>query len=220
MKYLKLFEDFTKDNYKKLQDTLNKIKKDDEFADFKSLGYIDDIKNIVEESNNIEDLTLKINSFIENDKKIKNPQLANSIYDKAIKMFNIKKNKVVENLENNVEHDIDNIVDSYLETAFWTDQEQIEEKGDDVSSADFSEETKEKAKEDIISFMKKTEQYLKDIPDNLIGHNFWLTRNHHGAGFWDMKELDDEIGEIVSNICHEFPEKYVFLGDDGKLYIE
>jgi hypothetical protein len=131
--------------------------------------------------------------------------------------------KLFEDFENNnIEHDIDNIVDSYLHAAFWTEEEQIKDNNDDLdlSSTDFSEKSIEESKNDIIMFMEKAGQYLNNISDDLIGHNFWLTRNHHGAGFWDMKELDEEIGEIVTKICHEFKEKYVYLGDDGKLYIE
>lgn len=27
------------------------------------------------------------------------------------------------------------------------------------------------------------------------GHDFWLTRNHHGAGFWEREELEDDSDE-------------------------
>jgi hypothetical protein len=29
------------------------------------------------------------------------------------------------------------------------------------------------------------------------GHDFWLTRNHHGAGFWDRELLDPDIDPAV-----------------------
>jgi hypothetical protein len=80
-------------SFEKLKNTVNQIQKDDEFADFKSLGYNNAIKEIVQNSNTIEDLTLKINAFIKNDKRIKTPQLSNAIYYNAINMFKNKRLK-------------------------------------------------------------------------------------------------------------------------------
>lgn len=48
------------------------------------------------------------------------------------------------------------------------------------------------------------------------GHDFWLTRNGHGSGFWD-RGLED-IGEALSEAAKEFGEQYLYVGDDGKLY--
>lgn len=33
-----------------------------------------------------------------------------------------------------------------------------------------------------------------------FGHDFWLTRNGHGSGFWDRSELG-ELGEQISALC-------------------
>lgn len=37
------------------------------------------------------------------------------------------------------------------------------------------------------------------------GHDFWLTRNHHGAGFWD-RGLPNELGEKLTKAAHDFGE--------------
>lgn len=43
-----------------------------------------------------------------------------------------------------------------------------------------------------------------------LGHDFWLTRNGHGTGFWDRSELEEGgLGERLSELCGwrtEFPE--------------
>jgi predicted RNA-binding protein Jag len=127
--------------------------------------------------------------------------------------------------ETPIEHDIDDIINSYFEAALWTDEDRLaEEVGDESAKSftifDFSEETKIKAKEEIEQFMDKVGQYLTNITDDMIGHDFWLTRNHHGAGFWDRKEIEYEIGDKISEICNEFRELMVVVGDDGKLYLE
>ena len=51
-----------------------------------------------------------------------------------------------------------------------------------------------------------------------MGHDLWLTRCGHGAGFWDgdYGDYGDLITDIVSN---NFNELHICLSD-GKLYFE
>ena len=51
-----------------------------------------------------------------------------------------------------------------------------------------------------------------------VGHDFWLTRNGHGAGFWD-RGLGD-IGERLSAAARACGEVNLFVNDDGKVYQE
>lgn len=61
------------------------------------------------------------------------------------------------------------------------------------------------------------------------GHDFLLTRNGHGAGFWDRTfknddgERDREIGDELAATCgyrgQDFSAVSAYLGDDGKVYI-
>ena len=48
------------------------------------------------------------------------------------------------------------------------------------------------------------------------GHDFWLTRNREGAGFWDGFWGED--GDTLTELAQEFPEVDVYVGDDGLLY--
>jgi hypothetical protein len=48
------------------------------------------------------------------------------------------------------------------------------------------------------------------------GHNFWLTREGHGSGFWD--EDMDEVGERLTELSEKFGEGGLYVGDDGKVY--
>ena len=43
------------------------------------------------------------------------------------------------------------------------------------------------------------------------GHDFALTRNHHGAGFWD-RGLPDTVGEDLTEIAHGYGDAYIFAG--------
>ena len=55
-----------------------------------------------------------------------------------------------------------------------------------------------------------------------FGHDFWLTRNGHGAGFWDRAPSSDpihtEIGEKLATIARTFVPLDPYVGDDGWLY--
>lgn len=59
------------------------------------------------------------------------------------------------------------------------------------------------------------------IPDSTelqtAGHDFWLTRNHHGAGFWDGDYPKAEADKLTS-ASHAFGEVNLYVGDDDKIY--
>jgi hypothetical protein len=42
------------------------------------------------------------------------------------------------------------------------------------------------------------------------GHDLWLTRNHHGAGFWDG-DWPDEAGRILTDGAHRLAERGVYF---------
>lgn len=110
------------------------------------------------------------------------------------------------------------ILQGYLTTALWT----AEFDNEDVS--DIDKYSTDSAIDDIKDFLIKldNENLLAELREKLedsdIGHNFWLTRNGHGAGFWD-KGLG-QLGDDVSKICRKFGEKYIYKGDDEKIYID
>lgn len=49
------------------------------------------------------------------------------------------------------------------------------------------------------------------------GHDFWLTRNGHGCGFWDG-DWEEPAATKLTNLAKQFGELSVYLGDDGKIY--
>lgn len=50
------------------------------------------------------------------------------------------------------------------------------------------------------------------------GHDFWLMRNRHGAGFWDRGL--GELGEKLTLASHAAGERNAYVGNDEKIYIE
>jgi hypothetical protein len=49
----------------------------------------------------------------------------------------------------------------------------------------------------------------------MAGHDFWLTRNGHGAGFWDRGL--GRYGDRLTAAAKAFGEVDVYLDDDGKV---
>lgn len=117
------------------------------------------------------------------------------------------------------------VLNSYIAAALWSS---TDDKGEHLdkkhNKGDISEETLSKIKKDITNFLKEAEQYLKEseLDDGQIGHDFWLTRNRHGVGFWDRgsgksKEINTALKKI-SDISSSYGETDLYIGDDKKIY--
>jgi hypothetical protein len=49
------------------------------------------------------------------------------------------------------------------------------------------------------------------------GHDFWLTRCGHGAGFWDGDWPEPQAARLTS-AAERFGNVDLYVGDDGKIY--
>ena len=88
------------------------------------------------------------------------------------------------------------------------------------ASDDIDVDSKISAYNDIKEFIKNCGDEAIDeaIDENglfQLGMDIWLTRNHHGSGFFDRK-YDNE--EILTNSADNLKEKYLYIGDDNKIY--
>lgn len=61
----------------------------------------------------------------------------------------------------------------------------------------------------------RTEQWSGE---ELAGHDFWLTRNGHGTGFWDRGL--GALGERLSAAAKVYSGVDLYPGDDGLIYGE
>jgi hypothetical protein len=111
--------------------------------------------------------------------------------------------------------DLNEFTRHYVVAALWTSEPEEE-----VTPGDFeqyglalvenvSEDWLEQAKADCERFQQENETLLEQAgDDSQNGHDFWLTRNHHGAGFWD-RGYPDEIGDALTDAAHAFGEAYL-----------
>jgi len=119
---------------------------------------------------------------------------------------------------------LDPFVSAYLEAALWSsnDNSDPETGGEPLDQnfgiEDIAPESIEKAKADCAAFRQQAGDLLNEIDDEQAGHDFWLTRCGHGAGFWD-RGLGD-VGEKLSDIARAFGNCDAIVGDDGNVYLE
>jgi hypothetical protein len=119
---------------------------------------------------------------------------------------------------------LDAFTRAYLICALWTDDPEPgsgewNEHGD-YTIANLASEALEQAIEDCAAFRERMAAQLEQAGDDAQnGHDFWLTRNGHGAGFWD-RGYPDAIGDALTAAAQTFGEASVILGDSGRLYIE
>jgi hypothetical protein len=52
---------------------------------------------------------------------------------------------------------------------------------------------------------------------NAAAHDFILTRNGHGCGFWDGR-WNDPWGDKLTKLAEQFGEIDAYVGDDGLIY--
>ena len=116
--------------------------------------------------------------------------------------------------------ELDEFTKSYIECALWSSTDDDGESLDLYCADDIAPETLEQMREDCSDFQGNPE--IAELLDAITGsadqngHDFWLTRNHHGAGFWDRGY--GEIGKKLTDAAHVYGEYTLYVGDDGQIY--
>ena len=104
---------------------------------------------------------------------------------------------------------IDSFVNGYLVTALWSSCDMDAQPLDkDNEIEDISADDIKTAVTDCNLFREKAGSLLDGLDECELGHDFWLTRNGHGAGFW---EGDYKEGEKLTDLCKEFGEIHLDL---------
>jgi hypothetical protein len=112
---------------------------------------------------------------------------------------------------------IENLVDSALTCLLWTDVDPMGNPLDDnYYLSDIEDATVSEIKADLLNFARMNQADLNMVPLSSIGHDFILTRNGHGAGFWDRGY--GALGERLTKSAKTFGSITAEIGDDGKIY--
>lgn len=123
------------------------------------------------------------------------------------------------------ELNLEEIGKHYVIAALWTEQEEI----GDAEAKDLSDEARAHVADSVAKFVEAAKDLLPAYIERRegaggysaaaqIGHDLWLTRNHHGVGFWDRGL--EELGEALTKHAQDLCEVSLIRGDDGKLHFE
>lgn len=122
----------------------------------------------------------------------------------------------------------DDFFTGYLVCALWSSCDENDEPLDnDTSIIDLPFTTLLALARDCWDFKRSNAELLERYSEELgsngeysamerAGHAFWLTRNGHGAGFWDRGL--GELGKQLTQASKVYGSVYLYRGDDGKVY--
>ena len=132
---------------------------------------------------------------------------------------------------------MDEFTRAYIEAALWSSNDESDESGGNPLDAnygpdDIAPETLESIKADCERFQTENAILLEEFYDKLplgrdrsgewspqeqAGHDFWLSRNGHGAGFFD-RDVTRELREALQEKARQAGEVNLYVGDDGQIW--
>lgn len=111
---------------------------------------------------------------------------------------------------------LDDFTWAYIDAALWSST------GDDDEPLDANYGIHDLAPETLARFVADCKAFQDAHYDRIAvdlagaGHDFWLTRNGHGAGFWDGDW--PEHGDALTEACEAFGNCELYVADDNLIY--
>ena len=128
---------------------------------------------------------------------------------------------------------LDTMVRHALFAAIWTGTDDNGDPLDDHCGVDdFHPAAVARMRADCAAFLASARALVGAIPADyashpdcgndapvhaMVGHDFWLTRNGHGVGFW-ARDLPGTLGDELSALAHVAGELDVYIGSDARLH--
>lgn len=129
---------------------------------------------------------------------------------------------------------LDEFTRGYVEALLWAESANLPgaDEQDDSSFSDnglgwndFSDEAQAKIIADCEAFQAENAADLAAgplkvtncTPMEYAGHDFWLTRQHHGCGYWDG-DWPKDVGERLTKAANDVRGLYPYVGSNGKIY--
>lgn len=111
-------------------------------------------------------------------------------------------------------HDLDEFTQAYIECALWSSTDDNDKA---FGAGDGPNEREDMSHGLTWEDLDDNRGYLERAGDaSQNGHDFWLTRNGHGAGFWD-RGYDPDVDKHLTQAAHAFGEVYLYL-HENKVY--
>ena len=109
---------------------------------------------------------------------------------------------------------------AYIECALWSSTDEDGTFFDDhFVEEDIHPDSTAKMRSDLEDFMSANADLIKrsGLSAPQVGHDFWLTRNGHGAGFWDRGL--GKIGDDLADAARAYGSSDLYVGDDGLVHV-
>jgi len=124
--------------------------------------------------------------------------------------------------------ELDKFTLAYIEAALWSSNDESDDNGGkpldaNYSASDIDPETLEAMAADCKRFQAENGTDIAAGPDGpdytryeRAGHDFWLTRNNHGCGFWDG-DWSVDAGKRLTTASHAYGEVNLYV-QDGRIH--
>lgn len=122
--------------------------------------------------------------------------------------------------------DLDNFTQAYVRAALWSTSDH---NGDSLESNYGPEHIHPDTLAEMAADCKKFQDdhghhfnQIKRIPygetpESMAGHDFWLTRNGHGSGFWDG-DWHEPAASHLTTAARNHGDFDLYVGDDGMIH--
>lgn len=112
---------------------------------------------------------------------------------------------------------MDTFTTAYIECALWSS---LDDEGEPLDGGwhELAPETRGTMVADCAAFQADNVELLSEsgLSDEQAGHDFWLTRCGHGAGFWDRGI--GAVGNELTKAAKAYGNVDLYVGDDGLIY--
>jgi hypothetical protein len=122
-------------------------------------------------------------------------------------------------------NELDEFTTAYITCALWSSTDNDSNPLDKNRTIDdLPEATIKQMAADCSKFqtehaaLLKTAYEVEGYNEGHAGHDFWLTRNGHGAGFWDRNL--GHVGDRLTEAAKKAGEVNLYVGDDGLVYVD
>jgi len=122
---------------------------------------------------------------------------------------------------------MDKFIQGYWKALFWSEtilDDNCNELGqfeDHYTVEDLDPGDRAKTEKTLQEFFENWSPVWLDAgwDNEQAGHDFALTRNGHGTGFWDRDWDRNDAGEQLTEACKPYGTQNLYLGDNGKICV-
>ena len=118
---------------------------------------------------------------------------------------------------------MDQFTQAYIECALWATVDNGDPLDDNYGPEDIHPDTLAEMVADCLKFQEENADDIATYPhddyspEEMAGHDFFLTRNGHGCGFWETPDWPEESGNRLDKACDAFGGFDLYVGDNGRI---